>query len=57
MERVRYFKDFVWRWYRIYENGYNPFVILYEGLRDKRVNEDKLDNLVFELYSKLWIGK
>jgi len=54
IERVRYFKDFVWRWYRILENGYNPFVILYEGLKDKKVKEEELIDLVYNLYEKVW---
>ena len=53
-ERVRYFKDFIWRWYRILENWYNPFVILYEGLKDKNVREEELVDLVYKLYEKVW---
>jgi len=55
-ERIRYFKDFIGRWREIAKAGFNPFVILYKWL-DWEIDKDKLDNLVFELYSELWIGK
>ena len=54
-KRIRYFKDFIWRWERIAEKGFNPFLILYKGLQNNwKIKEDKLVDLVFDLYSYVW---
>ncbi len=41
--RIRYFKDFIWRWERIAEKGINPFLVLYKGLeKNGKISEKKL---------------
>ena len=54
-QRIRYFKDFIGRWERIAEKGFNPFVVLYKGLeKNWKIDEKKLVDLVFNLYEYVW---
>jgi hypothetical protein len=55
-QRIRYFKDFIWRWERIAERWFNPFLILYKWLENKnwRLTEDKLVDMVYDLYAYVW---
>ena len=55
-QRIRYFKDFIGRWEKIAERGFNPFITLYKGLQGKnwKITEDKLVDLVYNLYEYVW---
>jgi len=58
-QRIRYFKDFIWRWETILKQNFNPFVVLYKGLQNKswKITDEKLINLVYELYEYVWNEK
>ncbi len=51
-QRIRYFKDFIWRWETILQQNFNPFVVLYKGLQNKswKITDEKLIDLVYDLY-------
>ncbi len=48
--RIRYFKDFIWRWYKIYQSWYNPYHIITEWLLNKEIEKWELEKLFNETY-------
>ncbi len=50
--KLRRQKDFWGRWYSIYQQGFNPFIILYKIIREKVLNITKFNKIitVFEDY-------
>lgn len=44
--KLRRQKDFWGRWYSIYQQGFNPFIVLYKVIRTKVINTTKFNKII-----------